>query len=174
MSPTNYTIIKTNIPLRLQLSDKWLYCPHCFIHCSKEVQTECAVTRSSNFKEITMQTSILKLPLCWAVNPLEGKWAMKNQILCPAPKLKDPDNFLYKQNSPIIPAFFYLFFLYCRSFLGSGQKKSSELSKLILSTKKPLDNSPTQINTNRRLKKMALVSLVPTIQSTSNYYSTEN
>lgn len=36
----------------------------------------------------------------------------------------------------------------------------------MLFNKKPLDNSPTQINSNRKLKKRALVSLVSTVQST--------
>lgn len=39
-----------------------------------------------------------------------------------------------------------------RSFLGSPRKEESELSKSTLFTKKPLDNSPTQINTDRRDK----------------------
>lgn len=40
-----------------------------------------------------MQTSILKPSLCWAVNALEGKRDMENQLFLIAPKLKDPDNF---------------------------------------------------------------------------------
>ena len=44
----------------------------------------------------------------------------------------------------------FLCFSLGRSFLSSPRKEESEFSKSTLFTKKPLDNSPIQINTDRR------------------------
>lgn len=40
-----------------------------------------------------MQTSILRFPLYWAGNALEGKRGAENHLYSTTPKLKVPDNF---------------------------------------------------------------------------------
>lgn len=100
-----------------------------------------------------MQTSILSLPLCWAGNALEGKRETEKQLFSTAPKLKDPDNFISRthQFSPRFP----ICFPPQQVIPGLAQEEEFELSKSTVFTKKPLDNFPIQINTERRDKKMA-------------------
>lgn len=82
-----------------------------------------------------------------------GEEGNRESTLLHCPQTQRPWQ-LYKQKSLVFPTFSY-FFSPEEVIPGLAQEEEFELSKSTVFTKKPLDNFPIQINTERRDKKMA-------------------